>query len=343
MCCCSPRPTRSGSPRWCSTARYAKRDPGTPDYPWAPRRRRRANASSGASATGARARLRSTLWAPSVADDDRVHARGGSRTCGSAPARRRPRASCAMIAARSTSATSCRRSACPTLVLHRTGDRAHRRRRRPLPGRAHPGRAVRRAARRRPPPLASATPTRSLDEVEEFLTGARHARRADRVLATVLFTDIVGSTERAAELGDRALARRCSSSTTTARPRASSARFRGREVEDDRRRVPGDLRRPGARDPLRLRDRRRRPGRSASRSAPACTPASASCVGDDIGGIAVHIGARVARQAGPGEVLVSSTVKDLVAGSGIEFSDRGVHELKGVPGTWRILRVEPPG
>ena len=72
---------------------------------------------------------------------------------------------------------------------------------------------------------------------------------------------------------------------------------------------------------------------------PGCTPGSARCTETTVAGIAVHIGARVAALAGPGEVLVSSTVKDLVAGSGIEFDERGEHELKGVPGRWRLYSV----
>jgi class 3 adenylate cyclase len=81
---------------------------------------------------------------------------------------------------------------------------------------------------------------------------------------------------------------------------------------------------------------------SASRSGPGSTPARSSCGGEDIAGLAVHIGARVAALAGPGEVLVSGTVPPLVAGSGLEFSDRGSRELKGVPGAWNVFAVQPP-
>ena len=80
---------------------------------------------------------------------------------------------------------------------------------------------------------------------------------------------------------------------------------------------------------------------SGSRSAPGCTPANASSSTASVAGIAVHTGARVAAEAQPGEVLVSSTVKDLVAGSGIRFDDRGVHELRGIPGDWRLFAVDP--
>lgn len=175
-----------------------------------------------------------------------------------------------------------------------------------------------------------------LDEVEEFLTGARRAAEPDRVLATVLFTDIVGSTQRAAELGDRAW--RDLLERHDALVRRELDRGRGREVD-----TAGD-------------------GFLATFDGPArairCAQAIAERVrdlglevrsglhtgeielaGDHVRGIAVHIGARAAALAGPGEVLVTSTVKDLVAGSGIEFEERGEHELKGVPGAWRIFLV----
>ena len=114
----------------------------------------------------------------------------------------------------------------------------------------------------------------ALDEVEEFLTGGRRHAEVDRVLATVMFTDIVGSTEHALAARRRALAGRCSTSTTRSSRRADAlARARG---QDDRRRLPRHLRRSGARGSLRRGDRRRGPARSASTCAPACTRASAS-------------------------------------------------------------------
>ena len=176
-----------------------------------------------------------------------------------------------------------------------------------------------------------------LDEVEEFLTGARHGPEADRVLATVLFTDIVGATERAVELGDRQwryLLERHHSLV-----RRELHRFRGREVD-----TAGDSFFATFDGPAR-----------AIRCARAIRDTVASLgitiraglhtgecevMGDKISGIAVHIGARVVGQAGPGEILVSSTVKDLVAGSSLRFVDHGVHALKGVPGEWRLFAVE---
>lgn len=175
-----------------------------------------------------------------------------------------------------------------------------------------------------------------VDEVEEFLTGARHSGETDRILATVLFTDIVGSTEKAVTLGDRRWGELLG--TYYAVARRELARFRGREVD-----TAGD-------------------GFFATFDGPArairCAQAIASAarllgleiraglhtgecevIGEKVGGIAVHIGARVVGRAGPGEILVSSTVKDLVAGSGLRFEERGAHALKGVPGEWRLSAV----
>jgi class 3 adenylate cyclase len=175
-----------------------------------------------------------------------------------------------------------------------------------------------------------------LDEIGEFLTGGRRAPRADRVLATVLFTDIVGSTEHAAELGDRGWRDLLDAHDRAIRRQLE--RFRGREVD-----TAGD-------GFLAIFDG---PGRAIECGCAIRDAVSALGLeirvslhtgeielrGDGVAGVAVHIGARVARQAGAAEVLVSSTVKDLVAGSGIEFDDRGEHELKGVPGTWRLFSV----
>ena len=177
-----------------------------------------------------------------------------------------------------------------------------------------------------------------LDEIEEFLTGVRRGPEPDRVLATVLFTDIVGSTERAAELGDQRWQRAARAAPCARAPRARPLpRSRDRHLG---RRLPRHLRRPRARDPLRVRDSRL--GRAPRPRDPRRAPhgRDPSCVGDDV---ARHRRAhrRAGRRArGRAEVLVSSTVKDLVAGSGIEFEERGEHELKGVPGEWRLYAVE---
>ena len=176
-------------------------------------------------------------------------------------------------------------------------------------------------------------PEATLGEMQEFLTGARDAPEPERVLATVLFTDIVDSTRTAAELGDqrwREILEGYQRSVTDA-----LGRFGGREVKSTGDGHPGDLRRPGraircARDDPRLLRAAGDPLRAGVHTG------ECEVMGDDIGGIAVHIAARVSALAEPGEVLVSRTVKDLVAGSGLEFTDRGAHTLKGVPDTWQL-------
>jgi class 3 adenylate cyclase len=184
---------------------------------------------------------------------------------------------------------------------------------------------------------------RTLVEANEFLrgvwdTGGWEEPEADRVLATVLFTDIVGSSDRAAALGDRAWQQLLAAHNTHVR--GQFARFRGREVN-----TTGD-------------------GFVASFDGPArairCACAvvegvrelgieiraglhTGECelVNGDVAGIAVHTGARVAAEAKPNQVLVSSTVKELVAGSELRFEDRGSYELKGIPGEWRLFAVDP--
>ena len=176
-----------------------------------------------------------------------------------------------------------------------------------------------------------------LDEIEEFVTGARRRPDPDRVLATVMFTDIVGSTERAAELGDSRW--RDLLSDFYAAVRKELTMFRGREVN-----TAGDGLLATFDGPARaircacsVRERVHPLGLKVRAG---LHTGECELIGDDIGGIAVHIGARVAATAAADEVLVSSTVKDLVAGSGIKFADRGAHSLKGVPGEWRLFSVQ---
>jgi class 3 adenylate cyclase len=174
------------------------------------------------------------------------------------------------------------------------------------------------------------------EEIEEFLTGARHAPGTDRVLATVLFTDIVASTQHAAELGDRKWRDLLDAHDRTIRRQLE--RFRGREVNTAGDGFLATFDGPGRaiecgcamRDAVRALGLEVRVGLHTG---------EVELRGDGVAGMAVHIGARVAQHADASEVLVSSTVKDLVAGSGIEFHDRGEHELKGVPGTWRLFTV----
>jgi pimeloyl-ACP methyl ester carboxylesterase len=222
--------------------------------------------------------------------------------------------------------------AVPTLILHRTGDR-------PIP--VEHGRYL---AEHIPSakyvelpgddhvPWAGATDV-LVDEIEEFLTGMRRGPESDRVLTTVLFTDIVDATRKAVELGDHQW--RVLLEQHHAVVREHLRRFRGREID-----TAGD-------------------GFLAAFDGPARAVQAAQAIshkvrlmgldiraglhtgeceiaGSKLAGIAIHIGARVAALAGAGEVLVSNTVKDLVAGSGVMFEDRGTHILKGVPGEWRL-------
>src|SRR6266550_1535784 len=176
---------------------------------------------------------------------------------------------------------------------------------------------------------------RLLAELEEFLTGARSAPDYDRVLSTVLFTDIVGSTERAGELGDRRWHEMLDEHH--ARVRGVLELYRGREVD-----TAGDGFFASFDGPARairaacaIREGVRALGIEIRAG---LHTGECELMRDKIGGIAVHTGARVAAAADPGEVLVSSTVKDLVAGSGIVFADRGERELSGV-GSWRLYSV----
>jgi class 3 adenylate cyclase len=224
----------------------------------------------------------------------------------------------------------------PTLVLHRTGDRA----------------ADARASRY----LADRLPAATFHELpgddhlpffgdqdavvaltQEFLTGSTPATDPDRAVLTVLFTDIVGSTERAAELGDRRWRRLLEEHDAVVR--TNLARYRGREIE-----TTGDgflttfdgparaIRAAAAtRDELAEQGLQIRVGIHTG---------ECELVGDHIRGIAVHIAARVLARAGAGEILCSRTVKDLVAGSGFRFTTRGAHHLKGVPDEWELFAVE---
>src|SRR5207237_3454108 len=160
----------------------------------------------------------------------------------------------------------------------------------------------------------------------------------DRVLSTVLFTDIVGSTERARTLGDRRWRELIEAHHD--RVRGELQRFRGREIDTagDGFFASFDGPARAVRAALAIRDGVRQLGIDIRAG---LHTGECELLQEKIGGIAVHTGARVAAAAGPGEVLVSSTVKDLVAGSGTEFEDRGLHDLKGV-GAWRLYSVAVP-
>jgi class 3 adenylate cyclase len=222
----------------------------------------------------------------------------------------------------------------PTLLLHRKGDVIPIEGARYMAERIPGARLIELEGEDHWPWLDD--PEEVCDHIEEFLTGATHEPETDRVLATVVFTDIVGSTERAAQVGDRRWRELLESHEHVVRTQLD--RHSGREVK-----MTGD-------------------GFLATFDGPArairCARASSEQMhrlgleiraglhtgecelrNGDVGGIAVHIGARVMAEAAPGEVLVSSTVKDLTVGSDIEFDDRGARELKGVPGTWRLYAV----
>jgi pimeloyl-ACP methyl ester carboxylesterase len=178
---------------------------------------------------------------------------------------------------------------------------------------------------------------RLADEVERFLTGSLRPRPSDRVLATVLFTDIVDSTRRASELGDRRWRELLESHDGLTRRQLE--RFRGREVK-----TLGDGFLATFDGPARavecacaIRDGVRPLGIEVRAG---LHTGECEIIENDIAGMAVNIGARVGAKAGPGEVLVSSTVKDLTVGADLGFGDRGEHNLKGVPGSWRLYSVE---
>jgi class 3 adenylate cyclase/pimeloyl-ACP methyl ester carboxylesterase len=225
----------------------------------------------------------------------------------------------------------------PTLVVHRVGDRAL-----PIESSRYIAAHIAGARLVELPGtdhfLFSGDVDALTDEFAEFLTGVRPQAETDRVLATILFTDIVGSTERAAAKGDREWRRLLAAHYELLR--GEIERFGGRLAE-----TTGD-------------------GVKATFDGPARAVRCARSVVDrvkdlgleiraglhtgevqqrdgELGGIAVHIAARVAALAGPSEVLVSSTVKDLVVGSGLSFADRGLHDLKGVPDQWHLFAVQP--
>jgi class 3 adenylate cyclase len=223
----------------------------------------------------------------------------------------------------------------PALVIHRTHDRlVNFRHGRWLAEHLPNARLVELPGDDHPPWFGDSEAV--LGEIEEFLTGSRTAVEPDRVLATVLFTDIVDSTGTAAELGDRRW-RETLEAHAEATRRALDE-FGGREIKST-----GD-------GFLATFDGPARGIRCAQAVISASRPlgiriraglhtGECELIGDDIGGIAVHIAARISSLAAADEVLVSRTVRDLVAGSGVRFADHGRHELRGVPGEWDVLAV----
>jgi class 3 adenylate cyclase len=175
-----------------------------------------------------------------------------------------------------------------------------------------------------------------LDEIQDFVTGARPAPTPQRALATVLFTDIVGSTKIAAEMGDRAWRRLLDEHFHASRRQLD--RFDGRQIKTIGDGILATFDGPAraVRCALAIRDGVAELGLEVRAG---LHTGEIELQPDDIAGLAVHIGARISAMANAGEVLVSSTVKELVVGSGLAFDDRGSHELRGVPGEWRVFAV----
>lgn len=221
----------------------------------------------------------------------------------------------------------------PTLVMHRTGDRsANVEEGRWMAQQVPEARFVELPGEDHMPWVGDQDSV--LDEIQEFLTGDRPEREPDRVLATVLVTDIVGSTGHATRLGDRAWSDLLTRHHAIVRKELE--RSRGREVD-----TAGD-------GFLATFDGPARAVGCACRIRDAVVPlgieiraglhtGEIEVAGDKVRGIAVHTGARIASAAQPGEILVSSTVKDLVSGSGLQFADRGIHALKGIPRNWQLF------
>jgi class 3 adenylate cyclase/alpha-beta hydrolase superfamily lysophospholipase len=308
---------------------YAKRQDPDEDYPWAVTRQER---QEYADRTEREWGVQSDL-SRYVTDPDEAHIRWW---------RKRTRASASPGAARDLILMNSQIDVrhilssirIPTLVLHRRGDRDSRSDEgRYIAERIAGARFIELEGEDHGPSINA---DQIVDEIEEFLTGVRRGPEPDRVLATVLFTDLVGSTERAAAVGDQRWGELLREHHAAVR--RELARWRGIEVD-----TAGDGFLATFDGPARaircacaIRDALRAFGLDVRSG---LHTGECEVVGEKVAGIAVHTGARVASQAEPGEVLVSSTVKDLVAGSGIAFEERGEHELKGVPGTWRLYAV----
>jgi class 3 adenylate cyclase len=224
----------------------------------------------------------------------------------------------------------------PTLVLNRTGDRLT-----PMSWARYLAEHIPGARLAEIPGadhvIATEYPDEVVGEIEEFLTGQRHEREPERVLATVMFTDIVGSTERAARLGDRDWRRLVERHDALVRREID--RFRGRPIKTlgDGFLATFDGPARGIRCASSIAQQVRELGIEIRAG---LHTGELEAMNGDVGGMAVNIGARVSAMAGAGEVLVSGTVRDLVVGSGIDFVDRGTHPLKGVPGEWRLFAVD---
>jgi class 3 adenylate cyclase len=302
------------------------------DYDWAPTREASEAFNEQVGATWGDNAWMLKLWAPSVADDPVAREQWNKMlVVGGTPA--------TAIAWLGMVAETDIRDVLPairvpTLVLHRVGDRIIPVQHGRYLGEHIPGAHY--VELPRADHLWWNEGDDILDEIESFLGGGSAAPDVDRALATVMFTDIVDSTTRAAELGDRRWRDLVEAHDRLIRARLE--RYRGREVKTLGDGFLATFDGPGraircavdVRDAVRTLGLELRAGLHTG---------ECEITGQDITGIAVNIGARVGAQASPGEVLVSQTVKDLVAGSGLDFDERGEHELKGVPGSWRLYSV----
>jgi pimeloyl-ACP methyl ester carboxylesterase len=226
----------------------------------------------------------------------------------------------------------------PTLVLHRAGDRMISVDQGRYLAESIPGARFVELPGEDHLPFAADLDT-VLGEVEEFLVGSRGAAESERALATILFTDIVGSTQKAAELGDRGW--RALLERHDAAVRRQLTLHRGREVKTmgDGFLATFDGPARAIRCAAAVRDEVAGLGIEVRAG---IHTGEVELIGDDVGGMAVNIGARIGALAGAGEVLVSSTVRELVVGSGLEFAERGVETLKGAPGEWRLFAIDSP-
>ena len=305
------------------------------DYPWAPtpeeRQKRLDDIERGWSTPG----MALDVYAPSMVHDERFvrwwdRWRRASASPGAAAALARMNTQADIRHVLTTIRV-------PALVLHRTGDRSINVEEGRYIGTQIPGAKFVELPGDHIPYPGDADAL--LDEIEEFLTGVRRGPEPDRVLATILFADIVASTQRAVAIGDRRWRTLLDSYQTMARSEVE--RHRGRVLDTVGDGVlaafdgPARAIRCGCaiRDGARTLDLDVRAGLHTG---------ECETIQGKLSGIAVHIGARVAAAAGPGEVLVSSTAKDLVAGSGLRFADRGTHVLRGVPGEWHLFAADLP-
>jgi pimeloyl-ACP methyl ester carboxylesterase len=316
---------------YASYARWVR----SPDYPWAPTREQHERAMRDFE-EGWGSPVGLERMAPSIAGDER------SRQLWAASLRRGASPGAALALYRMNIEIDARdvlpSIRVPTLVLHRAGDRLLYAENGRYLARAIPGARYVELEGEDHLPFVGDTEA-LLGEVQEFLTGSRQPAELDRVLATVLFVDLVDSTGHAVRLGDARWTSLLEDYHAAAR--RALERFRGQEVDTagDGLFATFDGPARAVRCALAIREA---VGRLGLRARAGVHTGECERVGEKVGGIAVHIGARIGARAAPDEVLVSRTVRDLVAGSGLRFADRGAARLEGIPDEWRIFAAEPP-